>query len=77
MLWSLAFGKVEDGRGSLDYAVTLRFRSRSSNRIVRISRIRLSYWLHREAHPKPVDARTSGSSATGSIDNSPGGFFLH
>ena len=45
-----AFGRVEDGRGSLGHAATLRFPSPLIEPDVRISRIRLSDWLHREAH---------------------------
>ena len=44
------FGRVEDGRGSLGHAATLRFPSPLIEPDVRISRIRLSDWLHREAH---------------------------
>src|SRR5580704_15374770 len=43
-------GRVEDGRGSLRHAATLRFPSPLIEPDVRISRIRLSDWLHREAH---------------------------
>jgi hypothetical protein len=43
-------GRVEDGRGSLGHAATLRFPSPLIEPDVRISRIRLSDWLHREAH---------------------------
>ena len=41
-------GRVEDGRGSLGHAATLRFPSPLIEPDVRISRIRLSDWLHRE-----------------------------
>ena len=44
------FGRVEDGRGSLGHAATLRFPSPLIEPDVRISRIRLSDWLHRQAH---------------------------
>ena len=40
-------GRVEDGRGSLGYAATLRFSSPLIEPDVRISRIRLSDWLRR------------------------------
>src|ERR1700730_12667054 len=43
-------GRVEDGRGSLRHAATLRFPSPLIEPDVRISRIRLSDWLHREVH---------------------------
>jgi hypothetical protein len=49
-------GRVEDGRGSLGHAATLRFPSPLIKPNVPISGIRLSDWLHREAHgesPKP------------------------
>jgi hypothetical protein len=45
-----SYGRVEDGRGSLGHAATLRFPSPLIEPDVRISRIRLSDWLHREAH---------------------------
>ena len=43
-------GRVEDGRGSLGHAATLRFPSPLIEPDVRISRIRLSDWLRPEAH---------------------------
>ena len=43
-------GKVEDGRGSLGHSATLRFPSPLIEPDVPISGIRLSDWLHREAH---------------------------
>ena len=46
----ISLGRVEDGRGSLGNAATLRFPSPLIEPDVRISRIRLSDWLHREAH---------------------------
>ena len=46
----IAFGRAQDGRGSLGHAATLRFPSPLIEPDVRISRIRLSDWLHREAH---------------------------
>src|SRR5215217_5043284 len=42
--------RVEDGRGGLGHAATPRFPSPLIKPDVRISRIRLSDWLHREAH---------------------------
>jgi hypothetical protein len=45
-------GRVEDGCGSLGHAATLRFPSPLIEPDVRISRIRLSDWLHRQAHGK-------------------------
>jgi hypothetical protein len=44
------YRRVEDGRGSLGHAATLRFPSPLVEPDVRISRIRLSDWLHRQAH---------------------------
>jgi hypothetical protein len=44
------YRRVEDGRGSLGHAATLRFPSPLIEPDVRISRIRLSDWLHRQAH---------------------------
>src|SRR2546429_6294807 len=46
----VAFGRVEDGRGSLGHAATLRFPSPLIEPDVPISGIRLSDRLHREAH---------------------------
>ena len=43
-------GRVEDGRGSLGHAASPRFPSPLIKPDVRISRIRLSDWLHPEAH---------------------------
>ena len=43
-------GRVEDGRGGLGHAATLRFPSPLIKPDVRISRIRLSDWFHRAAH---------------------------
>jgi hypothetical protein len=43
-------GRVEDGRGNLGHAATLRFPSPLIEPDVPISGIRLSDWLHREAH---------------------------
>src|ERR1700738_4829523 len=45
-----SIGRVEDGRGSLGHAATLRLPSPLIEPDVPISRIRLSDWLHREAH---------------------------
>ena len=42
--------RVEDGRGGLGHAATLRFPSPLIKPDVRISRIRLSDWFHRKAH---------------------------
>jgi hypothetical protein len=42
-------GRVEDERGSLGHAATLRFSSPLIEPDVPISGIRLSDWLHREA----------------------------
>ena len=47
-----SFGRVEDGRGSLGRVATLRFPSPLIEPDVRISRIRLSDWLHRKAHER-------------------------
>src|SRR6266568_4184731 len=46
----VAFGRVEDGRGNLGHAATLRFPSPLIEPDVPISGIRLSDGLHREAH---------------------------
>ena len=43
-------GRVEDGRGSLGHSATLRFPSPLIEPDVPISGIRLSDWLHLEAH---------------------------
>src|SRR4029434_4648855 len=43
-------GRVEDGRGGLGHAATPRFPSPLIKPDVRISRIRLSDWLPRDAH---------------------------
>src|SRR4029450_5069139 len=45
-----SYGRVEDGRGRLGHAATLRFPSPLIEPDVPISGIRLSDWLHREAH---------------------------
>jgi hypothetical protein len=50
-------GRVEDGRGSLGHAATLRFPSPLIEPDVRISRIRLSDWLRREAHGAITDRK--------------------
>src|SRR3954467_10217563 len=42
--------RVEDGRGGLGHAATLRFPSPLIKPDVRISRIRLSDWFHLAAH---------------------------
>src|SRR5262249_4965607 len=49
--------RVEDGRGSLGHAATLRFPSPLIEPDVRISRIRLSDWLHRKAHETTADRK--------------------
>ena len=55
------YGRVEDGRGSLGHAATLRFPSPLIEPDVRISCIRLSDWLHREAHGARDQGRRSSS----------------
>src|SRR2546423_1687942 len=60
-------GRVEDGRGSLGHAATLRFPSPLIEPDVRISCIRLSDWLHREAH----GARDQGRRSRRSTPRSP------
>ena len=55
-------GRVEDGRGSLGHAATLRFPSPLIEPDVPISGIRLSDWLHREAHGATVRARSRRST---------------
>jgi hypothetical protein len=55
-------GRVEDGRGSLGHAATLRFPSPLIEPDVRISCIRLSDWLHREAHGASDQGRRSRRS---------------
>src|SRR5262245_52173173 len=44
------YGRVEDGRGNLGHAATLRFPSTLIEPDVPISGIRRCHWLHREAH---------------------------
>src|SRR3954454_24873719 len=46
----LLLRRVEDGRGGLGHAATLRFPSPLIKPDVRISRIRLSDWFHLAAH---------------------------
>jgi hypothetical protein len=58
----VAFGRVEDGRGRLGHAATLRFPSPLIEPDVPISGIRLSDWLHREAHNGTVRGRRSRRS---------------
>jgi len=48
--FKLIHRRVEDGRGSLGHAATLRFPSPLVKPDVRITRIRLSDWFHRAAH---------------------------
>ena len=55
----VCLGRVEDGRGSLGHAATPRFPSPLIEPDVRRYRIRLSDWLHREAHDGAVDGRRS------------------
>ena len=50
-------GKVEDGRGSLGHAATLRFPSPLIKPDVPISGIRLSDWLHRKAHGRSTNRK--------------------
>ena len=45
-----AIGRVEERRGSLGHAATLRFLSPLIKPNVPVSGIRLSDWFHREAH---------------------------
>src|SRR5262249_22783336 len=52
-----SIGRVEDGRGRLGHAATLRFPSPLVEPDVPISGIRLSDWLHREAHNGTVRGR--------------------
>src|SRR4051812_7069031 len=47
---SYAHRRVEDGRGGLGHAATLRFPSPLIKPDVRIARIRLSDWFHLAAH---------------------------
>ena len=54
-------GRVEDGRGSLGHSATLRFPSPLIEPDVRISRIRLSDWLHREAHETNHEPQASSA----------------
>ena len=46
----VAIGRVEERRGSLGHAATLRFLSPLIKPNVPVSGIRLSDWFHREAH---------------------------
>src|SRR3954449_9677685 len=48
--WGSIYRRVEDGRGGLGHAATLRFPSPLIKPDVRISRIRLSDWFHLAAH---------------------------
>ncbi len=54
--------RVEDGRGGLGHAATLRFPSPLIKPDVRISRIQLSDWLHRKAHVGTFRARDKGAA---------------
>src|ERR1700730_3127102 len=58
--------RVEDGRGGLGHAATLRFPSPLIKPDVRISRIRLSDWLHRKAHVGTLHARDQRRSTPSS-----------
>ena len=60
-------GRVEDGRGSLGHAATLRFPSPLIEPDVRISRIRLSDWLRREAHGKHRRPQASSRGVSSSF----------
>jgi hypothetical protein len=53
------YGRVEDGRGSLGHLATLRFPPPLIEPDVPVSGIRLSDWLHREAHDGAVSGRRS------------------
>jgi hypothetical protein len=55
-------GRVEDGRGRLGHAATRRFPSPLVEPDVPITGIRLSDWLHREAHNGTVRGRRSRRS---------------
>jgi len=55
-------GRVEDERGSLGHAATLRFPSPLIEPDVPFSGIRLSDWLHREAHGASDQGRRSRRS---------------
>src|SRR6516225_2125027 len=55
------FGRVEDGRGNLGHAATLRFPSPLIEPDVPISGIRLSDWLHREAHGEKFGPQASSA----------------
>jgi hypothetical protein len=59
--WRLC-GRVEDGRGRLGHAATRRFPSPLVEPDVPITGIRLSDWLHREAHNGTVRGRRSRRS---------------
>src|SRR5262245_41769546 len=61
------YGRVEDGRGSLGHAATLRFPSPLIEPDVRISRIRLSDWLRREAHGKHRRPQASSRGVSSSF----------
>ena len=54
-------GRVEDGRGNLGHAATLRFPSPLIEPDVPISGIRLSDWLHREAHGEKFGPQASSA----------------
>jgi hypothetical protein len=54
--------RVEDGRGSLGHAATLRLPSPLIEPDVPISGIRLSDWLHREAHGRSLTTSVIGAA---------------
>ena len=58
----VAFGRVEDRRGSLGHLATLRFPSSLIEPDVPISGIRLSDWFHREAHSVAARGKRSRRS---------------
>ena len=59
---SVAFGRVEDGRGNLGHSATPRFPSPLIEPDVPISGIRLSDWFHRMAHDGALNGRRSRRS---------------
>ena len=60
-------GRVEDGRGNLGHAATLRFPSSLIEPDVPISGIRLSDWFHREAHGATARGKCSRRSRPSSL----------
>jgi len=70
--------RVEDGRGGLGHAATLRFPSPLIKPDVRISRIRLSDWFHRTAHggaPRSVRAAEAASAGRRAQQHRPASVF--